>query len=96
MDSRAHLLSRGWADLSLVDDASDCLSIGDVNHHALFKRVGAVVHHVGAGTMTAAALGVALAQTLEPGVAVRAKSIAAVMRRDGAQIAAQRLVDAVK
>jgi vancomycin aglycone glucosyltransferase len=40
----------------LVADAADCLSIGDVNVHALFPRVAAVVHHGGAGTTTAAAL----------------------------------------
>jgi vancomycin aglycone glucosyltransferase len=52
---RRAIVSRGWAELSLVDDAPDCFSIGDVNHQALFKRVGAVVHHGGAGTTTAAA-----------------------------------------
>jgi vancomycin aglycone glucosyltransferase len=35
--------------------APDCLSIGEVNQQALFKRVAAVVHHGGAGTTTAAA-----------------------------------------
>ena len=52
---RRAIVSRGWADLSLVDDASDCLAIGEVNQQALFKRVAAVVHHGGAGTTTAAA-----------------------------------------
>lgn len=52
---RRAIVSRGWADLSLVDDAPDCLSIGEVNQQALFKRVAAVVHHGGAGTTTAAA-----------------------------------------
>lgn len=52
---RRAIVSRGWAELSLVDDEPDCLSIGDVNHSALFKRVAAVVHHGGAGTTTAAA-----------------------------------------
>ena len=49
-------MSRGWADLSLVDNEPDCLAIGEVNQQALFKRVAAVVHHGGAGTTTAAAL----------------------------------------
>lgn len=49
------IVSRGWADLSLMDASSDCLSIGDVNHRALFQRVAAVAHHGGAGTTTAAA-----------------------------------------
>ena len=33
-----------------------CLTISEVNVHALFARVAAVVHHGGAGTTTAAAL----------------------------------------
>ena len=52
---RRAVVLRGWADLSLVDDAPDCISIGEVNQQALFKRVAAVVHHGGAGTTTAAA-----------------------------------------
>ncbi len=53
---RRAILSRGWADLLLLDDSPDCLSIGEVNQQALFKRVAAVVHHGGAGTTHAAAL----------------------------------------
>ncbi len=52
---RRAIISRGWADLTLMDDQSDCLAIDDVNQQALFKRVAAVVHHGGAGTTTAAA-----------------------------------------
>ena len=52
---RRAIVSRGWADLSLVDDVPDCLAIGEVNQQALFERVAAVVHHGGAGTTTAAA-----------------------------------------
>ncbi|MEN3614757.1 glycosyltransferase [Plantactinospora sp. ZYX-F-223] len=52
---RRAIVSRGWAELSTVDDEPDCLVIGEVNHQALFKRVAAVVHHGGAGTTTAAA-----------------------------------------
>jgi vancomycin aglycone glucosyltransferase len=52
---RRVIVSRGWADLSLVDDASDCLAIGEVNQQTLFPRVAAVAHHGGAGTTTAAA-----------------------------------------
>jgi vancomycin aglycone glucosyltransferase len=52
---RRAIVSRGWADLALVDGAPDCLSIGEVNQQALFTRVAAVVHHGGAGTTTAAA-----------------------------------------
>ena len=52
---RRTILYRGWADLSLIDDGPDCLTIGDVNQQALFERVAAVVHHGGAGTTTAGA-----------------------------------------
>jgi vancomycin aglycone glucosyltransferase len=56
---RAHgrrvLLSRGWAELALVDDSEDCFVIDEVNQQALFPRVAAVVHHGGAGTTHAAA-----------------------------------------
>jgi vancomycin aglycone glucosyltransferase len=53
---RRAIVSRGWFDVSLVENQADCLSIGEVNVHALFSRVAAVVHHGGAGTTTAAAL----------------------------------------
>lgn len=46
------VVQRGWTDLSLIDDAPDCLAIGEVNQQALFPRVAAVVHHGGAGTTT--------------------------------------------
>lgn len=62
---RRAIVSRGWADLSLVDDAPDCLAIGEVNQQALFGRCAAVVHHGGAGTTTAAALA-GVAQVLVP------------------------------
>ncbi|MET1075850.1 MAG: nucleotide disphospho-sugar-binding domain-containing protein [Umezawaea sp.] len=52
---RRAVVLRGWADLSPPDDGPDCLSIGEVNQQALFRRVAAVVHHGGAGTTTAAA-----------------------------------------
>lgn len=51
---RRLVVSRGWADLE-IDDAPDCLAIGDVNFDLLFPRVAAVVHHGGAGTTAAAA-----------------------------------------
>ena len=129
---RRAIVSRGWFDLSLVENKADCLSIGEVNVHALFSRVAAVVHHGGAGTTTAAALAAApqvvipdhydqhywaqrvhilgigtahapgaptvdslasaLDRTLRPDVAARARSIAAAVRRDGTQIAAERLI----
>ena len=58
--ARAHgrrlILARGWANVALPDDADDVLTIGDVNHQALFPRVAAVVHHGGAGTTTTAAV----------------------------------------
>ncbi len=52
---RRAIVSRGWAELGLVDDAGDCIAVGDVNQQALFPRVATVVHHGGAGTTTAAA-----------------------------------------
>jgi vancomycin aglycone glucosyltransferase len=50
------LVSRGWADLALIDEQDDCFAVGEANHHELFRRVAAVVHHGGAGTTTTAAL----------------------------------------
>lgn len=52
---RRAVVSRGWAELTLPADATDCLLIDEVNQQALFPRVAAVVHHGGAGTTTAAA-----------------------------------------
>ena len=52
---RRALVSRGWADLALIDDREDCLAIGEANLQALFTRVAAVVHHGGSGTTTTAA-----------------------------------------
>jgi vancomycin aglycone glucosyltransferase len=52
---RRALISRGWAELALVDDREDCFIIGEVNQQAVFPRVAAVVHHGGAGTTTVAA-----------------------------------------
>lgn len=63
--SRRAVISRGWADLSLLDDQPDCLAIDEVNLQALFTRVAAVVHHGGAGTTTLAALAGA-PQTIVP------------------------------
>jgi len=53
--SRRLILSRGWADLQLMEGASDCIAVGDVSHQALFPRVAVAVHHGGAGTTAAAA-----------------------------------------
>ncbi|GFE78081.1 glycosyl transferase [Steroidobacter agaridevorans] len=52
---RRILMSRGWAELALIDELDDCFIVGEVNQQALFPRVAAVVHHGGAGTTTAAA-----------------------------------------
>jgi vancomycin aglycone glucosyltransferase len=51
---RRAIVSQGWAELGLIDDALDCIAIGDVNQQALFPRVAAVVHHGGAGTIATA------------------------------------------
>lgn len=132
---RRAIVSRGWANVALPDDERDCLSIGEANLQALFRRVAAVVHHGGAGTTTLAAqagapqvvvpqiydqhywaqrvqhLGIgtahasgapsagslteALRCTLQPAVAIRARSVAASVRTDGAEVAARRLIDEV-
>ena len=129
---RRIIVSRGWADLDLVDDATDCIAIGDVSHDLLFPRVAAVVHHGGAGTTAAAAragvpqvitpmfsdqfywasrivdlglgattphttmteesLTASLREVLHPAVEVRARTLAGQVRRDGAEVAARRLV----
>ena len=52
---RRAIVSRGWAGMTLPDHGPDCLSIGEENLQALFRRVAAVVHHGGAGTTTIAA-----------------------------------------
>jgi vancomycin aglycone glucosyltransferase len=52
---RRAVVSRGWADLTAIDDRDDCVAVGEVNQQALFRRVAAVVHHGGAGTTTTAA-----------------------------------------
>ncbi|WP_412076301.1 glycosyltransferase [Streptomyces xanthophaeus] len=51
---RRAVVSRGWADLDLIDDQDDCFLVGEVNQPALFRRVAAVVHHGSAGTTTTA------------------------------------------
>ncbi|MFE3767809.1 glycosyltransferase [Streptomyces sp. NPDC059104] len=51
---RRAVLSRGWADLALIDDHDDCFVVGEANHQALFRRAAAVVHHGGAGTTATA------------------------------------------
>ncbi|MCK2214808.1 glycosyltransferase [Actinomadura sp. ATCC 31491] len=45
------VVARGWGQLA----PPGLLSVDEVNHQALFRRVAAVVHHGGAGTTTAAA-----------------------------------------
>ena len=65
---RRAVVSRGWADLALIDDLDDCFVVGEVNLQALFARVAAVVHHGGAGTTTTAARAGA-AQVVVPQIA---------------------------
>jgi vancomycin aglycone glucosyltransferase len=132
-NGRRAIVSRGWAEVALPNNDPDCLSIGEDNLQALFRRVAAVVHHGGAGTTTIAAmagvpqvvvpqiwdqhywakrvqqLGIgiahapgtptaeslteALRRTLDPDVAVRARSVAASIRTDGAEVAARLLIN---
>jgi vancomycin aglycone glucosyltransferase len=62
---RRILVSTGWAGLDVIDNAPDCLVVGDVSHDMLFSRVAAVVHHGGAGT-TAAAARAGIPQVITP------------------------------
>jgi len=52
---RRAILAAGWAELEAAA-GPDLLTVGDLNHRALFPRAAAVVHHGGAGTTTTAAL----------------------------------------
>jgi vancomycin aglycone glucosyltransferase len=52
---RRAIISRGWANLDVIDTGDDCIAIGDVSHELLFPRLACVVHHGGAGTTTTAA-----------------------------------------
>ncbi|MEV6823868.1 glycosyltransferase [Amycolatopsis sp. NPDC051102] len=49
------IVSRGWADLDLLDGEAGCFAIGEVNHQRLFQELAAVIHHGGAGTTQTAA-----------------------------------------
>ncbi|MFD0969108.1 glycosyltransferase [Plantactinospora endophytica] len=53
---RRAVISRGWADVALPDDGSDCIAVGEVNLQALFRRVAAVVHPSSAGTTALVAM----------------------------------------
>lgn len=131
---RRAILASGWADLGLPAEAPDCFLLGEANHHALFPRLAAIVHHGGAGTTTTAAragipqvllpqhydqhywaeqvtrLGIgrtgphddltadslttALNQALRPEMAVRAQEVGSTVRGNGAEIAAEHLLEA--
>jgi vancomycin aglycone glucosyltransferase len=128
---RRLIVSQGWSQDPLIENAPECLTVAEVNLQALFPRVAAVVHHGGAGTTTAAALaGVpqlviphlydqhywadrvralaigsahaasaitadalspALAQCLQLEVANNARALSASVRRNGTEVAAERL-----
>ena len=62
---RRILVSRGWTGLDLIDNAPDCMAVGDVSYDVLFPRVATVVHHGGAGT-TAAAARAGIPQVITP------------------------------
>ncbi len=62
------VISRGWAKLDMVDIPPNICLIGPNPHGKLFPRVAAVVHHGGAGTLTAAARA-GLPQLLIPHIA---------------------------
>ncbi|MFG2376806.1 glycosyltransferase [Streptomyces sp. NPDC048504] len=131
------LVSRGWAELDLVDGRDDCFTIGEVNHQRLFGRVAAVVHHGGAGTTLTAAragapqvvvplqladnpywagqvadldigaaldsptptmesLSIAFKTALAPETRARAQALGGKLRTDGAAVAANLLLAAVR
>jgi vancomycin aglycone glucosyltransferase len=52
---RRIIVSSGWADLGVIDDAPDCKAVGDLSYDVLFPRLATVIHHGGAGTTAAAA-----------------------------------------
>src|SRR5579883_1359714 len=62
---RRMIVSRGWAELDRIDNAPDCIAIGNVSYDLLLPRVAAVVHHGGAGT-TAAAARAGIPQVITP------------------------------
>jgi vancomycin aglycone glucosyltransferase len=62
---RRIIVSKGWADLDVIDDVPDCIAANDLSHDLLFPRVAAVIHHGGAGT-TAAAARAGLPQVITP------------------------------
>ena len=62
---RRIIVSKGWAELEVIDDAPDCIAIGNVSYDLLLPRVAAIVHHGGAGT-TAAAARVGVPQVITP------------------------------
>jgi vancomycin aglycone glucosyltransferase len=62
---RRILVSRGWAGLDLIDNAPDCMAVGDVSYDLLFPRVATVVHYGGAGT-TAAGARAGIPQVITP------------------------------
>ncbi len=91
------LVSRGWADLALIDDRDDCFGVGEVNQQALFGRVaglGVGTAHDGP-TPTTESLSAALRTALTPETRARATAVADAVRTDGAAVAATLLVDAV-
>ncbi|NMO02147.1 glycosyltransferase family 1 protein [Gordonia sp. TBRC 11910] len=63
---RRGVVQRGWARLDVGSDA-DVITVDDVPHDWLFGKVGAAVHHCGAGT-TAAALHAGIPSVPVPGI----------------------------
>ncbi len=65
---RRGVISAGWARLHAADLPGTVLPVGEVPHSWLFPRMGAVVHHGGAGT-TAAAFRAGVPQVVVPHIA---------------------------
>lgn len=50
------IIYRGWANIDIPEGDNDILAIGEHNQSKLFPRMAGIVHHGGAGTVTAAAI----------------------------------------
>jgi vancomycin aglycone glucosyltransferase len=98
---RRVILAQGWAQLALIDDAPDCLLVGEVNQQALFPRVAAAVHHGGAGTTTTAARA-GVPQVIvpmfgdQPYWAGRVRALAIGTSTPSADLTAETLVEALR
>lgn len=104
---RRVILSRGWAELGLIDDEPDCLAIAaragvpqvvipmfsDQFYWASRIRDLGIGTFVTIGTLTADALTAALQEALHPAMAAQARTAAEQVGSDGAALAARLLTE---